>query len=53
MRVSSSGAIPMPLSWMEIPQAGEEEANEAPQAAVSKEPMKERPSGVDWADLVP
>jgi hypothetical protein len=32
-----------------LPQAGAEEASEAPQAAVSKEPMKEKTPRGDWA----
>jgi hypothetical protein len=35
-----------------LPQAGEEEASVALEAAASKEPMKERPSGVDWAEVL-
>jgi hypothetical protein len=35
-----------------VPQAGEEEASVALEAAASKEPMKERPSGVDWAEVL-
>jgi hypothetical protein len=34
-----------------LPQAGAEEASEAPQAAAGKERMKERPPRVDWAAL--
>jgi hypothetical protein len=36
-----------------LPQAGEEEASGALEAAASKEPMKERPSGVDQAEDLP
>ncbi|HYO71280.1 MAG TPA: hypothetical protein VEU33_34895, partial [Archangium sp.] len=35
-----------------LPQAGEEEASVALEAAASKEPMKERPSGVDQAEVL-
>jgi len=35
-----------------VPQAGAEEASEAPQAAVRKERMKERTPRVDWAELL-
>ncbi len=35
-----------------LPQAGEEEESVALEAAASKEPMKERPSGVDWAEVL-
>ncbi len=34
------------------PQAGEEETSVAPQAAASKEPMKEGTPRGDWADLL-
>ncbi|WP_375758750.1 transposase [Corallococcus exercitus] len=35
-----------------VPQAEEEEASMAPQAAASKEPLKERRPRVDWAGLL-
>jgi hypothetical protein len=35
-----------------VPQAGEEETSVAPQAAASKEPMKEKTPRVDWAELL-
>ncbi|WP_239470510.1 transposase [Archangium violaceum] len=35
-----------------VPQAEEEGASVAPEAAASKEPMKERTSGVDWAAVL-
>jgi cellulose synthase/poly-beta-1,6-N-acetylglucosamine synthase-like glycosyltransferase len=35
-----------------VPQAGEGGASETPQAAVSKEPKKERTPRVDWAQLL-
>jgi hypothetical protein len=35
-----------------LPQAGAEEANEVPQAAASKEPLKERTPRVDGAELL-
>ncbi|WP_158621697.1 transposase [Corallococcus aberystwythensis] len=35
-----------------VPQAGAEEASEAPQAAVRKERMKQRTPRVDWAELL-
>ena len=44
---SGSEAIAVPF-----PQAGAEERNEAPQAAASKEPLKERTPRVDWAELL-
>jgi hypothetical protein len=35
-----------------VSKAGAEEANEAPQAAASKEPLNERMPRVDWAELL-
>ncbi|WP_375758757.1 hypothetical protein [Corallococcus exercitus] len=37
---------------LQFPQAEEEEASVAPQAAASKEPLKERRPRVDWAGLL-
>jgi hypothetical protein len=47
--VFASGAQLRPFL---VPQAGEEEASVAPQAAVSKEPMKEKTPRGDWAKLL-
>jgi hypothetical protein len=36
----------------QLPQAGAEETSEAPQAAASKEPMKQKTPRVNWAELL-
>ncbi len=39
------------VDWM-LPQAGAEETSVAPQAAASKEPMKQKTPRVNWAELL-
>ncbi len=41
-----------PWGEVEFPQAGEEGASVAPEAALSKEPKKKRTPRVDWAQLL-